>query len=283
MKNIQTTGNTYRTHDYSLFTRLEGNRAVVASRVSKILKSVTDYGYIFNPIVVNESYQIIDGQGRFEALRAMDLPIDFVIAPGAGLEECIALNSSTTSWTLPDYIDSYCELGNANYIRMKKLISTFPDLPLRVIVPITFGIASFPTNDIKSGHLNISEDQLASVTSDLKLISSVYPALKKISNGPGYYPYAIAFARHCGASDDRLILTISRSELSPAPSIRDGLDNLSDVYNWSLRDRAKRIYLYSLYEQSGANKFGWYNKGWVPPVNSIPDAEEDGQTEVDDV
>ena len=49
MKNIQTTGNTYRTHDYSLFTRLEGNRAVVASRVSKILKSVTDYGYIFNP------------------------------------------------------------------------------------------------------------------------------------------------------------------------------------------------------------------------------------------
>ena len=229
MKNIQTTGNTYRTHDYSLFTRLEGNRAVVASRVSKILKSVTDYGYIFNPIVVNESYQIIDGQGRFEALRAMDLPIDFVIAPGAGLEECIALNSSTTSWTLPDYIDSYCELGNANYIRMKKLISIFPDLPLRVIVPITFGIASFPTNDIKSGHLNISEDQLASVTSDLKLISSVYPALKKISNGPGYYPYAIAFARHCGASDDRLILTISRSELSPAPSIRDGLDNLSDV------------------------------------------------------
>ena len=34
------------------------------------MKSITDYGYIFNPIVVNESYQIIDGQGRFEGLRA---------------------------------------------------------------------------------------------------------------------------------------------------------------------------------------------------------------------
>ena len=40
------------------------------------MKNITDYGHIFNPIVVNESYQIIDGQGRFEALRAMDLPDD---------------------------------------------------------------------------------------------------------------------------------------------------------------------------------------------------------------
>ena len=283
MKNIQTTGSTYRTSDYSLFTRLEGNRAVLASRVSKILKSITEYGYIFNPIVVNESYQIIDGQGRFEAMRCMNLPIDFVIAPGAGLEECIALNSSTTSWTLPDYIGSYCELGNADYIRMKDLISAFPDLPLRVVAPIALGVSSFPTNDIKSGRLTFSKEQLASATSDLKLISSVYPTLKKVSNGPGYYPYAIAFARRCGASDDRLVLTISRSKLSSAPSIRDGLDNLSDIYNWNLRDLNKRIYLYSLYEQSGANKFGWYNKNWTSPVNSIPDAEEDGQTEVDDV
>ena len=29
------------------------------------MKNITDYGHIFNPIVVNESYQIIDGQGRW--------------------------------------------------------------------------------------------------------------------------------------------------------------------------------------------------------------------------
>lgn len=274
MKNIQTTGNTYRTHDYSLFTRLEGNRAVLASRVSKILKSINEYGYIFNPIVVNESYQIIDGQGRFEALKSMNLPIDFVIAPGAGLEECVALNGSSTSWTIPDFIDSYCELGNINYIRLRNLMQKFPDLHLRVVAPIAMGVSSLQSSDIKSGSIVIPEEQIESAADDLQLISSLYPVLQRAPGGIGYYPYAIAFARHCGANDDRLILTISRADLVQANSIRPALDSISDVYNWALRDRNKRIYLYALYEQSGAKKFGWYNKNWISPVTSVSDTDD---------
>ena len=273
MKNIQTTGSTYRTSDYSLFSRLEGNRAVLASRVSKILKSINESGYIFNPIVVNESYQIIDGQGRFEALKSMNLPIDFVIAPGAGLEECVALNSSTTSWSISDYINSHCELGNANYLRLRDIISKFPHLTLRIIAPIVMGVSALNSRDIKSGSITISEEQVESATADLQLISTVFPTLKRTQGGPGYYPYAIAFARHCGASVDRLILTLSRADLGPGVSIRAALDNLSDVYNWALRDRFKRIYLYTLYEQSCANKFGWYNKNWASPISSVPDPD----------
>lgn len=262
MKNIDITGNTYRTHDYSIFKRLEGNRAVLASRVSKILNSINASGYIFNPIVVNELYQIIDGQGRFEALKSLDMPIDFVISEGAGLLECVALNSSGTIWTLGDYIDSYCELNLPDYQRLKKIILCYPTLPERIVINTVNGTSATPSNYIKNGDFKVSEQQVTSAIEDLDLINKIYPALKKISGGPGYYPYAIAFAKRCNADEERLLLTMLRAELDSAPSVRKALDNVSDIYNWKLRDQAKRIYLYSLYEKTNSGKFSWYSTYW---------------------
>lgn len=270
MKSIDITGNTYRTSDYSIFKRLEGNRAVLANRVSKILNSINAAGYIFNPIVVNEFYQIIDGQGRFEALKSLGLPIDFVISEGAGLLECVALNSSGTIWTMADYVDSYCELKRPDYLRLKQILLSHPMLQDRIIINIVNGTASTPSSYIKNGEFKVSADQAITASEDLSLIEKIYPALKKAPGGPGYYPYAIAFARHCNADEERLLLTMLRAELDSAPTVRKALDNVSDIYNWKLRDQTKRIYLYSLYEETKANKFSWYSTYW----RGLKDAEQ---------
>lgn len=269
MKSIDITGNTYRTSDYSIFKRLEGNRAVLASRVSKILNSINAAGYIFNPIVVNELYQIIDGQGRFEALKSLGLPIDFVISEGAGLLECVALNSSGTIWTMADYVDSYCELKRPDYLRLKQILLSHPMLQDRIIINIVNGTASTPSSYIKNGEFKVSAEQAITASEDLSLIEKIYPALKKAPGGPGYYPYAVAFARHCNADEERLLLTMLRAELDSAPTVRKALDNVSDIYNWKLRDQTKRIYLYSLYEETKANKFSWYSTYW----RGLKDAE----------
>ena len=99
----------YRTTDYDLFKRLEGNRAVLSNRVNKIIKSIKKNGYIMNPIIVNEKYEVIDGQGRLEALRVMNLPVDYIVIKGLGREQCIALNAYSTIWSMVDYISAYCE------------------------------------------------------------------------------------------------------------------------------------------------------------------------------
>lgn len=265
MKNIDITGNTYRTSDYSIFKRLEGNRAVLANRVSKILNSINTAGYIFNPIVVNESYQIIDGQGRFEALKSLGLPIDFVVSEGAGLLECVALNSSGTVWAMADYVDSYCELNRPDYLRLKDLLISHSMLQDRLIISIANGTAATPTAIIKSGDFKLSAEQAISANEDLNFIEKIYPALKKAPGGPGYYPYAIAFARHCNADEERLLLTTLRAELDSAPTVRKALDNISDIYNWKLRDHTRRIYLHSLYEETKANKFSWYSTYYREP------------------
>lgn len=84
----------YCTSDYTVFKKLLGNRVVLEQRKNTIKNSIIENGYVRNPIVVNEKMEIIDGQGRFEALKELKLPIEYVIAYGAGQKECIALNAN---------------------------------------------------------------------------------------------------------------------------------------------------------------------------------------------
>lgn len=109
--------NVYMEDDYSVFRRLDENRSVLEGRVEKLVASLSE-GEIMNPIVVNEKMQIIDGQGRYEAKKALGLPIYYVVANGAGIDECRRMNRYNTNWNLDDYVESYANGGNDNYKRL---------------------------------------------------------------------------------------------------------------------------------------------------------------------
>lgn len=264
MNNIITTGSTYRTSDYySLFCRLEGNRPVLTARVQKILLSIKRDGYIFNPLVVNEKYQIIDGQGRFEALKTLGLPIDYVVAPGTGRAECITLNAYNTKWTTLDFISSYGEDSNINYLRLLSIINSFPDIRFQVKVMVTFGRASIPSEIIKRGKLIVTEEMQSDAENMLLFLSRFSSAIRRVRGRTEYYYFALAFARRNGADEDRLLKCFERADLASASSPRQALDAVSDLYNLNLKDRQKRIYLYPLYEEQMIEKFGWYQAKWV--------------------
>lgn len=270
MKAIQVYGNTYRTEDYSIFKRLDGNRAVLARRVSRISKSISENGYIYNPIVVNEHFEIIDGQGRFEALKLSGLPVDFVVAEGARLTDCVALNAYTSAWTLTDYVDSYCELGNENYIRFRELIHEFPRLTIRTIVQFATGLSGIPQNKIKQGTLVIQADMMDEIIDNLSFVNLCQPALANVKGSHDSYYYAVGFAKMVGANTERILNCLSRADLSPSPDVKTALNNLSDLYNWHLADASKRIYLWPLYQQSMTEKVGWYGARYGDRQEATP-------------
>ena len=72
-------GFVYSTEDYSVFQKLNGNRDVLESRKNKIMESILERGWIRNPIVVNQKFEVIDGQGRLEALQELKMPVEYVI------------------------------------------------------------------------------------------------------------------------------------------------------------------------------------------------------------
>lgn len=111
------------TDEYDKFKKMLGNRDVKG--VSKIVESVQAVGQIPAPIVVNEKYEVIDGQNRLEAFKQMDRPIYYITIPGLGIDACRRLNIGQTNWGLEDWVASYAAEGNASYQRLASLINEY--------------------------------------------------------------------------------------------------------------------------------------------------------------
>lgn len=101
------------TENYSLFKSINGNRNVNKSHVKKLKESIQiDPKTIFlAPILVNEKYEIIDGQHRVEAIRELGLPIYYIQHKGLDLDTVQKLNSTAKQWQPIDYAKAYAISG----------------------------------------------------------------------------------------------------------------------------------------------------------------------------
>ena len=169
--------NVYVTRDYSIFKRLVGNRDIPESRISKIVESIQSIGWVHNPIIVNEKMEVIDGQGRLTALQRLKMPVEYVIAEGAGNRECIYMNMNMVNWKLPDFIKSYAEQGDENYQRLLALMEKYAGGNLNIISTAVYRVSKAKHRDIKGGILQLTEEQYKEAIPRLEFIT---PLLKKI-------------------------------------------------------------------------------------------------------
>lgn len=117
---------TFSTYDYSLFKRLEGNRALNMVHVKRLEESIAKNGMLEIDIIVNEKFQVIDGQNRLEAAKAAKAVVYYKVCPGYHLKEAQILNENVKAWRKVDYLDSYCERGYGEYLKFKKFMEDFP-------------------------------------------------------------------------------------------------------------------------------------------------------------
>lgn len=110
---IQTTTN------YHLFKSIDGNRSKNQLHIKRLKNSMRE-NYLFTVITVNENYEIIDGQHRFEVIKELGLPLNYLVCEGYGLNEVQVLNQNSKNWTADDYLDGYVELGMKQYILYKR-------------------------------------------------------------------------------------------------------------------------------------------------------------------
>ena len=176
-KTAETAYNVYVTKDYSIFKRLVGNRDIPESRISKIVESIQTIGWVHNPIIVNEKMEVIDGQGRLTALQRLKMPVEYIIAEGAGNKECIYMNMNMVNWKLPDFIKSYAEQGNENYQRLLGLMEKYAGGNLDIISTAVYRVSKSKHRDIKQGILQLTEDQAKAAIPRLEYIK---PILEKI-------------------------------------------------------------------------------------------------------
>jgi hypothetical protein len=120
----------YETTDYSLFKFMQGNRPVHRPHIIRLRKSF-EKKYLFSPIIVNEKYEIIDGQHRFTTAKELNLPVIFIIVSGYGLSEVQTLNANMSNWGQKDYLNAYCDLGYPEYLKVRDFMIQYADFGIK--------------------------------------------------------------------------------------------------------------------------------------------------------
>lgn len=239
MKDEKVAYNVYTTNDYSIFKRLPGNRDIPESRISKIVESIQSIGWVHNPIIVNEKMEVIDGQGRLTALQRLKMPVEYVVAPGAGNKECIYMNMNMVNWKLPDFVKSYAEQGNENYQRLLSLMERYANGNLNIISTALYRISKAKFRDIKEGTLQLTEEQYKAAIPRLEYIKPLLDKLdpKKL---PGsiimlmqtlvyYYDYE-------EVDKERLLYSVEKYIYNASPWVNniDCEKEIENAYNYGL-------------------------------------------------
>lgn len=257
-------GTIFRTSNYNIFKTLHGNRNVSNARVEKIIQSIDKVGYIMSPLIVNEKMEIIDGQGRYNALKKLGLPIDYIIVKGIGIEECRQMNINQSNWTVLEFIESYADEGNTSYKFLLNLYKQYKRLGITVVYNALSGLSAIDSEKIKIGKFSCTEDDYNNAIKILEYEQKFIDIVKKIKGRADYIYIAIGFCYlHDDVDNDVLLKKfLERGENISSPSnIEQALDEISDIYNWRLR--GGKVYLSTDYKKSMDKKYSWYSKKYL--------------------
>lgn len=261
----QTTARVLTTTNYGMFKILDGNREVIKPRIGRIKRSIMENGYIHNPIIVNERMEVIDGQGRLEALRQLEMPVEYLVYKDLTIFHCIALNISQTPWTLMDYIRSYAERGSTSYQFLYTLIKRYNKLtPGICSCACTGNISDGKYSKIKTGDFECTGEQYERADELLAYVMRFHKAIKTHKKGPdNYICHAIMFAFSMRNVDkERLVQRFN--DLYGLEAIKkfnnsiDAFRLLTQVYSY--RGKVEKVYFEVEYDVSMRKRYPWYTK-----------------------
>ena len=115
-----------KTTNYDIFKVLRGNRNLNAGHLSRLSMSVAKRNLLeYNPILVNENMEVVDGQHRLEVAKQNKLPIWYMVAPTTTLQEVLDLNENVRNWKLTDYVDSLIIQGNRTMMYLREFCDEY--------------------------------------------------------------------------------------------------------------------------------------------------------------
>ena len=254
MKSDQQVSVVFSTKDYGKFKTIGGNRIINEAHVRRLRKSF-DEEYLLSPILVNERFEIIDGQHRYCAAKASDLPVHYIVAEGYRLAQVQRLNTGTSNWGKKDYLNSYADLGVLAYVQMKAFMKAYPDFGLasaESLLTQNSGGANNrnkeETGNGKSGVKNFQNGDLEIV--DLEF---AYEAAEKIMMMKPYYDgftrtnfvRTISILMHKEEFDLEFFISKlekNRGMLSHRNSIAEYTDVIEEIYNYRSRNKVSLKY-----------------------------------------
>ena len=187
-KDQQTLSSVRLTKDWGKLKFLEDNRDTDDGDVKRLAESIKKNGQL-QPIVINEKWEICEGQHRVKACILLDIPVLYIISDGASIQDTILMNNNQKSWKNRDYLKCFSHKNHKNHQEYRKVKKFFDDYSLNFSVSINLLSGNFvyhgggnSNKAFKEGKFKIKNLHAAEkYGSQLKKIKAKVPLL--VSNG----------------------------------------------------------------------------------------------------
>lgn len=175
------------TTNYGLFKLMPDNRNINLLHVRRLVESFNNH-HIVCPIIVNEKYEVIDGQHRLHAAKETGKPVYYIVMKGYGIKEVQVLNTNQKNWTRLDYLEMYCSEGRKEYLVFKQFMQDFPDLNFQSVERIIAlrASTSMSKKDIEGKTMNMKYFEEGNLTTPD--IRKSYSVARKILDFKPHYP-----------------------------------------------------------------------------------------------
>lgn len=237
---VKYTNQVHTTTDYFLFKSIDGNRNKNLLHINRLKKSISE-NYLFTIIIVNEKYEIIDGQHRFEVIQELKLPLNYVICKGYGLEEVHILNQNSKTWNSDDYLDGYCRLGYEDYIKYAEFKNKYEFGHNECMIILNGWLRNKNKNIFYTGNFKIANYENACLTAEkIKIIGKYYSGFKRRS-----FIYAmIGLFKNKNFDFNEFIhkLKAQPSAMVDCTDTQQYLSLIEEIYNYRRREKVNLRY-----------------------------------------
>lgn len=247
----------YQTDDYGKFKIIDGNRPI--DHAKKIIESIKEIGMLWQPILVNERFEIVDGQGRFLAMKTLKLPVIYIKQDGLTIREVRYLNKNATNWKVEDYIHSYATGDDARdaYRNLEVVRRQFPEFSQNTIMKAAskYGLNTYRSNIVKDGTYDEMDfDSMNNAIRRLTKLREVSHVLPDDYKFKSVLLHGVIFCEYIAETDanfsiDQLVDSIKKNYryVEPARNVSLAISNLNYMYNYK-RSEKNRYNIVRKYE-----------------------------------
>lgn len=230
---MYTLGNT---KNYSKFRFLFSNRELDYAHVKNLEKSILSKGLI-NPIIVDNNFNIIDGQHRFIALEKNKLPIHYLINKEATDSSILDVNNVKKGWTALNYINYHLDKGNINYFHLNERIESLGS-ELAVASILEIYTKTHSNKYLREGKYDFDKD-LGDML--LKYIRIIGEKFDRAFEYRFVKSLKMIVLRNSNFDINRLINKVEHKRLYCYNNYAETAESIVDVYNYKLKSKKFRI------------------------------------------
>ena len=150
-----------RTTNYRLFEHSSENRGLIRTHINQIKDVIRRIGFHV-PVITKKLRNkliIVDGQQRFEALKELGRPIDYINVHKSvdAFTLMVALNSKVKKWALKDYLKAFCVKGLREYHKLARYTED-TGIAISAAISILNRTGYTATTEFKNGLFKITKN-----------------------------------------------------------------------------------------------------------------------------